>query len=141
VERPTRVLVLAALAVGAGLAAALVLWRGPGAAPPRGPAAAPAPPAAAQAPAAPSAPAAPPPAAALPGEPSDPAELGTDAFGGIDLEEVRAQLPDNLYWQTSAPTQDGRLLREREEEKARWNELYGKVLSGTGTEEEIRAFY
>jgi hypothetical protein len=67
-----------------------------------------------------------------------------DAFpvgSTIDLEAARAALPENSYWETSAPTQDERVLREREEAKARWNEAYGKVLSGTGTEEEIREYY
>jgi hypothetical protein len=60
---------------------------------------------------------------------------------GVDLEEVRAALPENLYWEKAAPTQDERGLREREEDKARRNDLYGKVLSGTGSEEEIRAYF
>ena len=67
-----------------------------------------------------------------------------DAFpigSNVDLEAVREALPDNSYWETSAPTQDERLLREREEARARWNELYGKVLSGTGTDAEIREYY
>jgi hypothetical protein len=60
---------------------------------------------------------------------------------GVDLEEVRAALPENLYWEKAAPTLDERLVRQREEDKARRNELYGKVLSGTGSEEEIRAYF
>jgi ABC-type phosphate transport system auxiliary subunit len=41
----------------------------------------------------------------------------------------------------SAPTDDERVIREREEERARWNEAYGKVLSGTASVEEIQAYY
>ncbi len=62
-------------------------------------------------------------------------------FASIDLEAVRAALPDNLYWETAAPTQDPRLLGDRERAKAHWNDQYGKILSGTGTEEEIKAFF
>jgi len=62
-------------------------------------------------------------------------------LGAVDLEEVRAALPDNLYWQTSAPTTDPALLEEREREKAVRNELYGKILSGTGTDTEILDYY
>ena len=62
-------------------------------------------------------------------------------FASIDLEAVRAALPDNLYWETAAPTQDPRLLGDRERARTHWNDQYGKLLSGTGTEEEIRAFF
>jgi hypothetical protein len=73
-----------------------------------------------------------------PAEPAPDVALG---LGGVDLEEVRAALPDNLYWQTSAPTDDPALLEDREREKAYRNEQYGKILSGTGTEEEIVDYY
>ena len=76
--------------------------------------------------------------------PQPDAEPGTDValgLGGVDLEEVRAALPDNLYWKTSAPTDDPALLEEREREKAYRNEQYGQVLSGTGTDEEIVDYY
>lgn len=62
-------------------------------------------------------------------------------FASIDLEAVREALPDNLYWETAAPTQDPRLLGDRERAKTHWNDQYGKMLSGTGTEEEIKAFF
>jgi hypothetical protein len=50
-------------------------------------------------------------------------------------------MPDNLYWQMAAPSDDLRVEREREEERDRWNVEYGKVLSGTGTEAEIQAYF
>lgn len=62
-------------------------------------------------------------------------------WDGVDMDAVRAALPDNLYWQLSVPTKDEQVNEERERERARWNVEYGKVLSGTGTEEEIRAYY
>jgi hypothetical protein len=62
-------------------------------------------------------------------------------FASIDLEAAREALPGNLYWETAAPTQDPRLLGDRERAKTYWNDQYGKVLSGTGTEEEIKAFF
>jgi hypothetical protein len=81
----------------------------------------------------------PPPGAAEPG--TDPAaELG-GSWENVDMEAVRRALPDNLYWKQGVFTQDPRVLREREEERARWNTEYGKVLSGTGTEDEIRAYF
>jgi hypothetical protein len=90
--------------------------------------------------------AAPPPAPGVPPEaaPSEPdleGDLLAEAWSAVDMDEVRAALPDNLYWKNGFPTSDERILRERAEEQARWNEAYGKVLSGTGSDEEIRAFY
>ncbi|RIL04570.1 MAG: hypothetical protein DCC71_13545 [Proteobacteria bacterium] len=85
-----------------------------------------------------------------PPEPPEPRELRPPellppepppGFAAIDLEEVREALPDNLYWELAAPTKDPRLLGDREREKKRRNEQYGKVLSGTGTEDEIRDYY
>jgi hypothetical protein len=142
VEWPTRLAALAALSIAGGLAAALALWREPEApAPPAPVTAAPAPPEEIPAPPVPDGPAAGAPAPSEPDAGADLADLAAAAWAGVDLEEVRARLPDNLYWQTAAPTTDERVLREREEEKARWNDVYGKVLSGTGTEEEIESFY
>jgi hypothetical protein len=72
-------------------------------------------------------------------------ELDGEAMRGswenVDLEAVRQALPDNLYWKAAAPTEDPRLLEEREVERERWNVEYGKVLSGTGSDEEIRAYF
>jgi hypothetical protein len=73
--------------------------------------------------------------------PDPDADAFEEAWSSVDLEAVRAALPDNSYWQRSAPTQDERVLREREDERVRRNDLYGKVLSGTGTEEDVRSYY
>lgn len=67
-------------------------------------------------------------------------ELG-GAWAVVDLDAIRSALPDNLYWKMAMPTQEPRVLEERDEERARWNDEYGKVLSGQATEEEIRAYY
>jgi hypothetical protein len=73
------------------------------------------------------------------------AGIDGESMGGtwqvVDMETVRAALPDNLYWHLSQPTTDEQVIEERARERARWNVEYGKVLSGTGTEEEIRAYY
>ena len=59
----------------------------------------------------------------------------------LDLNAVRAAMPDNTYWKMAAPTQDPELIKWREEERARWNVEYGKVLSNTATAEEIDAYF
>jgi len=63
------------------------------------------------------------------------------AWSNVDLDEVRAALPDNSYWERSAPTTDPELLRRREEERAYWEEQYGKVLSNTASEGQVRDYY
>lgn len=76
---------------------------------------------------------------------SDLAELSEGDLAGneypVDLERLRTRLPDNLYWQLGAPTQDPQALQKRAEEEQRWNELYGKVLANTASEEEVRRYY
>ncbi len=88
-------------------------------------------------------------------EPEPPAAEGNDeasasgldsdaiaaAWDTVDLDAVREAMPDNLYWKLSAPTKDTHVIEEREAERARWNVEYGKVLSGTATDEEIRAYF
>lgn len=59
----------------------------------------------------------------------------------VDLARLREQIPDNLYWRLDAPTQDGQILQARAEEKQRWNALFGKVQSGTATEEEMQQYF
>jgi hypothetical protein len=63
------------------------------------------------------------------------------AWSQVDLDEVRAALPDNSYWRRSAPTDDPQLLAQREEDRAYWEAEYGKVLSNTATEEQVRDYY
>src|SRR5205085_6743330 len=62
-------------------------------------------------------------------------------YGEIDLREAKALMPDNLYWKLGAPTKDEEVLAEREEERKRRNEEYGKVLSGDASEDEVKAYY
>ena len=71
---------------------------------------------------------------------SDSGDLAS-AWESVDMDEIRRVMPDNTFWTMSAPTTDERVIREREEERARWNVEYGKVLSGNASEEEIRAYY
>jgi hypothetical protein len=73
----------------------------------------------------------PPPGLASAGAPDDP----------VDLNRLRARLPDNLYWTLGAPTDDPAVLAARRERERRTNELYGKVQSTTATEEEIERYY
>ncbi|WP_437832658.1 hypothetical protein [Sorangium sp. So ce1153] len=72
------------------------------------------------------------------------ADTPEDAAGSgypVDLERLRAQLPDNLYWQLGAPTDDPRELQARADEQERWEGLFGKVQSNTASEEEVLRYY
>jgi len=63
------------------------------------------------------------------------------AWANVDLDAVRAAMPNNMFWQTSSPTTDPEVQRARQEERDRWNVEYGKVLSNTATKEEVDAYY
>ena len=68
-------------------------------------------------------------------------EMPHGTWEALDLEEVRKAMPDNTYWKLAAPTKDPELLKWRDEERARWNVEYGKVLSNTATAEEIDTYF
>jgi hypothetical protein len=135
----------ALLLLAAGVAAGVATWRlvaRPAPAPAAALAARPAPPpSAAAAPLAEAPPEAAEtaPAAELPDEPA--AEDLGGSWEFVDLEEVRQAMPHNLYWEQAMPTDNERVLRQREEDRARWNVEYGKVLSGNATEAEIEAYF
>ena len=59
----------------------------------------------------------------------------------VDLEEVRRAMPDNLYWELGAPTTDPAVILEREQERARWNEEFGQVLSGNASEATMHDYF
>jgi hypothetical protein len=59
----------------------------------------------------------------------------------VDLAQLRSEIPDNLYWENDAPTEDAALLLRRETSRKEWNELFGKVQSNSATEAEIRRYF
>jgi hypothetical protein len=59
----------------------------------------------------------------------------------VKMEELRAQMPGNLYWELDAPTQDPQVLQKRAETLRKWNEVFGKVQSGDASEDEIHRYY
>ena len=58
----------------------------------------------------------------------------------VNLERLRAEIPNNRYWTDWAPTDDPVVSKGRVAEAAEWNQLHGKVLSGTASDSEIRAW-
>src|SRR5262245_23733033 len=59
----------------------------------------------------------------------------------IDLHALREKIPGNLYWRLGEPTQDPKVLEQRAVEQRGWDELRGKVVSNTATDEEIDRYY
>ncbi len=59
----------------------------------------------------------------------------------VDLQTLRAKLPDNIYWQLDAPAVDPEVIRLRAEEKRSWDTLRGLVVSNTATDEQIDQYF
>jgi hypothetical protein len=72
--------------------------------------------------------------------PSQPSEEPRAEYP-VKMEELRARLPGNLYWELDAPTKDPQVLQRRAETQRKWNEIFGKVQSGDASEEEIHRYY
>lgn len=75
-----------------------------------------------------------------------PTVSGTGAPGGgaaypVNLEELRAKIPNNRYWELGVPTSDPAEARARAERAKQRNELFGRTQTGEATEPEIRAYY
>lgn len=86
--------------------------------------------------------------AEAPPEPAGPAHAALDPEAALvaglraeDLAAVRAALPDNLYWQTTAPSDDAALLAQRAQERARNDQLAEKIAAGTASGDELLAYY
>lgn len=75
-----------------------------------------------------------------PALPQIPDQAANSAYP-VDLDRLRERLPDNLYWQLGAPTDDKNVLAQRAERARQSNELFGKVQSTTASEEEIHRYY
>lgn len=91
--------------------------------------------------------------AALSGSPDTPGaddtaspDLAAEAIGHaepypVNLEALRARLPDNRYWALGAPTSDPAIARARAERARRDNTAFGRIQANEATPEEIRAYY
>ena len=66
---------------------------------------------------------------------------GAAAAYPVNLDELRARLPDNRYWELGVPTSDPEVARARAERAKRDNALFGRTQTGEATEPEIRAYY
>jgi hypothetical protein len=71
------------------------------------------------------------------------AEAAPDAppRSSVDLEVLRRQLPDNLYWSLGVATDDPAVLEARAAQARRWNAALGKVQAGEASDEELHAYF
>jgi hypothetical protein len=74
-------------------------------------------------------------------DPLSPLVDTADAWAQVDFDEIRAAMPDSMYWKMAFPTKDPAVIEEREKIRAEWNVQFGKVQSNTATDEEIDAYY
>ncbi len=63
------------------------------------------------------------------------------AWSKVDMDSLKADMPNNLYWVLAAPTKDEVVLAERKEIKAYWDAQYAKINSNQASEDEIRAYF
>ena len=63
------------------------------------------------------------------------------AWDSLDLAMVRRVMPDNLVWLYAMPSKDPEVLRVRKQMREKWEKLYGKVYSNTGSVEEVNQYY
>lgn len=64
-----------------------------------------------------------------------------EALVPVDLAALRARMPENLYWELGAPTEDPEIQARRAAEEERMNTLFGKVQSGAASGEEIERYH
>lgn len=59
----------------------------------------------------------------------------------VNLQRLRAELPDNLYWLEGAPTTDEEALRDRADRTRARKELAARIQANDATPEEIASYY
>lgn len=69
--------------------------------------------------------------------PDDPAW----AWSRVDLDALRQEMPENVFWEIAAPTEDPAVLERRRERREAENREWGRILSNTAPQEDIRSWY
>jgi hypothetical protein len=67
--------------------------------------------------------------------------IGSAAAYPVQLDALRARLPNNRYWSLGAPTADPAVARARAERAERDNVQLGRIQANEASAEEIRAYY
>jgi hypothetical protein len=63
------------------------------------------------------------------------------ALASIDLEALKAKMPDNLFWEMSAPTRDELVREQRRETRALWREQKNLISANLADEYAIRDYF
>lgn len=63
------------------------------------------------------------------------------AWDKVDMKVLKQQLPDNLYWDMSIPTDDELVLEQRDETRKNWRKQHGKIVAATASEQEVNDYY
>ncbi|MEM6732266.1 MAG: hypothetical protein AAF658_11975 [Myxococcota bacterium] len=66
---------------------------------------------------------------------------GEEGRHPVDLDKIREELPDNLYWMLGVPTENEAILERRKRWKDHDATLKGRVTSGTAAREEIDEYF
>jgi hypothetical protein len=69
------------------------------------------------------------------------ARLGSAAAYPVNLEALRARIPDNRYWALAAPTSDPEVAKARAARAEQDNAMFGRIQANEASPEEIRAYY
>ena len=75
-----------------------------------------------------------------------PPDLAAESIGHaepypVNLDALRARLPNNRYWALGAPTSDPAIAEARAERARRDNTAFGRIQANEATPGEIRAYY
>jgi len=63
------------------------------------------------------------------------------AWAKVDLEALKADMPNNLYWVLAAPTKDEQVLAERREIKEYWDKQRAQINANRASEKQIRDYF
>ena len=63
------------------------------------------------------------------------------SWAKVDLDAIRDEIPDNLYWEMAAPTQDEALKAHREERREALKQQANLISAKHATEEQIREYF
>ncbi len=67
--------------------------------------------------------------------------IGSAAPYPVQLDALRARIPNNRYWALGAPTSDPAVAKLRAARAEQDNRALGRITANEATPEEIRAYY
>lgn len=74
-------------------------------------------------------------------DPQDAYDAKAEAWAKVDMTEIRANTPDNLFWVMAAPSADDFVLEQRKEKRASLKNTETKMMARHASETEIHDYY